>query len=309
MTWEKNRTLREIKSEIYGQKLKIFKNKVNDISFFEVKFKGSKNFIPLPGYDTIKIKTPSEIYHHLELLSVELSPFTTALVPFQMSSHKKEELLATENLHNIIFRNNSYFINCKLSKRELLNNMRTRKRDYVLSFKEEDIYFSVCKEELKEKIFDYYSFTANFLKLSDNHVLNNDQLNRLLDRDDTLLFGLGEKNHIEIIHMIGADLNSGHAYFYISAFNSAIARSYSLRLFWESFNFLKLMGISNYHLGGGISPGDGLERFKKEMGGDEYINFCMPLIQDKKLYNELYHQTSTTQKELGVFPAYLSRVA
>ena len=44
------------------------------------------------------------------------------------------------------------------------------------------------------------------------------------------------------------------------------------QLIWNEIKYLKSMSYHTYHLGGGISRGDGLEMFKRNMGGITLFN-------------------------------------
>lgn len=304
--WEKNETLRNIKSEKYLQKLKNCHSLNLDISLFEVEYLNSVNYIPLPGYDTISVTTVREINPHLLSIESNLTPFTTALIPFQIPASKKGEILNFETAEKIIFRNSSYVIDCEHDNDTLLANMNNRKRQYISNFKKSKSELISCKRKLQKIFFDFYSFTVSFLSFSEKQIWSKSQINRLLERDDTLLLGLATNGTVQMIHMIGVDNISRQASFCFSVYGSETARGHSLKLFWESFAFLRNLGVSQYHLGGGVSPGDGVERFKKELGAKKHINFCIPLIQDKDLYTKLYDSCKPAQRVLGKFPAYLT---
>ena len=115
--------------------------------------------------------------------------------------------------------------------------------------------------------------------------------------------------------VVSADLLMRHGsrlHGHLSGSNRDDARMGSNNLMiWTATQFAIDQGISQFHLGGGVDPGDSLFKFKRSFGGRELKYAVSGLIIDRELYT---HHTQKRAKECDLpiealldsnyFPAY-----
>lgn len=75
------------------------------------------------------------------------------------------------------------------------------------------------------------------------------------------------------------------------------------RLLWEAIQFAITQGLDGVLLGGGLSAGDGLERFKRSFGGEVRVFNAYGLIIDAQAYDA---EVALTAARLGITPAALT---
>ncbi|MBS7548316.1 GNAT family N-acetyltransferase [Dietzia massiliensis] len=75
-------------------------------------------------------------------------------------------------------------------------------------------------------------------------------------------------------------------------------------LIWEAGAVARSSGIGSVHLGGGLRPGDGLDRFKRSFGGSSLSFGAWGLVLDVDGYEE---ETTNRATQLGVTPEQLQK--
>jgi hypothetical protein len=109
-----------------------------------------------------------------------------------------------------------------------------------------------------------------------------------------LLDGLGSNLYIaEVRDQAGVVASSGllmrheeRLHGHLMGSNGADARMGANNLYlWTTTQFAVDQGLNQYHLGGGLSPGDGLFKFKRSFGGRELEYDVSGLIIDQALYD------------------------
>jgi hypothetical protein len=75
------------------------------------------------------------------------------------------------------------------------------------------------------------------------------------------------------------------------------------KMLWEAIQFAIAQGLDGVLLGGGVSDGDGLERFKRSFGGEVRTFNAYGLIIDSQAYDD---ELALTAARLGTEPAVLA---
>ena len=75
-------------------------------------------------------------------------------------------------------------------------------------------------------------------------------------------------------------------------------------LLWEIIRWASANGFRQFHLGGGVRPGDGLEKFKRSFGGKPLPFEVANLIVHPTRYEELADERNTHGEPGQFFPAY-----
>ena len=83
-------------------------------------------------------------------------------------------------------------------------------------------------------------------------------------------------------------------------------RGHSRAVYWRAYEWAHDFGIKRLNLSGGISAGDSLEFFKKDLGGHRHSLYRTRLIYDPDRYNRLCIQTGNSAALLSgaFFPPY-----
>jgi hypothetical protein len=73
---------------------------------------------------------------------------------------------------------------------------------------------------------------------------------------------------------------------------------------WEGLVRLKRQGIEHLNIGGGVSPGDGVERFKATLGADPVPLGALRQVYDRETYMDLCQDAGVDPDADGFFPPY-----
>jgi hypothetical protein len=87
-------------------------------------------------------------------------------------------------------------------------------------------------------------------------------------------------------------------------------------MMWVATQFILDQGLRQFHIGGGVHPGDSLHKFKRSFGGRELEFLVSGLVIDEEAYDAQVKRRAkglgTTAESLlasGFFPAYRGETA
>ena len=303
-SWYQLSRIRGIYSKLESCELLNLKNENFDLGLLVKEFKTSKNVIPMPNYDTINISKPNEIENILSLVSSKLSSKTTALIPFQINEEFNNELML-EYGDKLILRNDSFYIDCSQSLESLVGGVSKRKRSRARKYNEKGIDFKINDPEALSRFYEDYFFTADYLGFKKSSLMDVKSIDELLALEQTCVISASLDGNIVLSHLVGLNADKKNAEFVFAAYSSKSSNSLSFELVWFTINYLKLLGVRSYHLGGGVTPGDGLENFKRQFGGVRVRNFCIPIVLNREIYSRCLLQAGISSPDHSYFPAYL----
>ena len=304
-SWYKDKTVRSITSELENSATIVVNLQKSEVGLLVKPFHTSFNLIPKSGYDTIKGVLTDDFIDTLQSVKLEIKEYTTALIPFQMPTDYFDSI-SEGNGYDFIIRNDSFEIPCYESEAVLEKNISRRKRTQLRNVGNTQHTFEIDSTLAYQKFPSLYQDTAKYLGTPDKKIMSINQISRLLALNKTHLMSVKISGHIELIHMVGLDSSEKNAEFVHSAFRSELGRECAAELIWFTTLSLKQSGVFFFNLGGGIHPGDGLENFKRQMGGIRNKNFGLKTINNQEVYKECITTKFGTAFLPGRFPPYLS---
>jgi len=163
------------------------------------------------------------------------------------------------------------------SAEHVLAGMESRQRSKVRnkadSFSVEQIAF----KEIHASIFAEQQIVWGVSKL--NFFSSND-LMLIANKFQTKLWKITCGNS-EVLYLLIIE-SFQEAYFFLSATTNSKAREASLFAHWKIINNLIERNYKWYHLGGGVTSGDGIERFKRSLGANEINRRLYPFTLNEE---------------------------
>ena len=302
--WYKQPIVRRIRGEVASSEPFIIQSNNFDCAFFLKKYADTTNLVPLPNYDTNRLSSLKDLLSLQTALGNTADGFTTGLIPLQLrlSSEQIEQIKATKEF---IFRNDSFELDLSNSVSALISKVSKRKRPKITGPSFNKLNFNKNHPEAKDSFYRNYEFSNSILGIADEQIYSFSQINELIELDSTHLFSMYLDGKPALTHLVGLNSNRSRAEFVYSVFASDEARQYALQLIWFTAMSLKGIGVSAYHLGGGVKQKDGLENFKRQIGGDRLINVCKVVINDRTKYQHAARTNTCLVDPNSRFPPYL----
>ena len=282
---------------IYRIKIDV-ESRESEIVFLEYRFGDTLNLLPIGPYYSINLSSDA-VKGILELENcLKGNGVTSAYLPTVRPTEINN--VPTNRLHGLYSaRGDSYYIDLRLSAEELLGRISKRKRIDAKNWMSKGSFFIADNKDKKEFISLYKCF-AKTKGFKDSSVVKTCDLERLLDMPSVVVTGVRVGGNIERMHLIGlSDDRSNADYLYVASTTSGC--QLGTQLIWFDILCLKSMGSLIYHLGGGVSKGDGVEIFKQRMGGIKLLNGGLRLVLDEKRFNFYTRSIPDTK----FFPPYL----
>lgn len=178
----------------------------------------------------------------------------------------------TLGLSNYFKRSSYYSIPLSgFSAEDVLEGMKSRQRSKIRNrtdgFSVEEIEF----KEIHASIFAKQQIVWGVSKL--NFFSSNDLI-LIVTRFQNKLWKISSENS-ETLYLLIIECFQ-EAYFFLSATTNSDARVGSLFAHWEIIKDLIERNYKWYHLGGGVTSGDGVERFKRSLGANEIKRILYP---------------------------------
>ena len=148
----------------------------------------------------------------------------------------------------------------------------------------------------------YHNFIEN-IGAEDQYRFSATALRALLDSPDVSVIGSELNGEIVAASVFAATPSC--AEYFLSA-SSPQGRSHSAALLWEGIKKYRGLGVPVLNLGGGISPGDGLARFKSRFHADKLERAALKQIYDATTFRDLCRKHQVPASDMrGFFPPYL----
>ncbi len=150
----------------------------------------------------------------------------------------------------------------------------------------EDAEINEDQHVLRNVFLDLYPSFAERMGIEPRHRLANVTLCALLEKSEKIkLFGVQESSgEISFVRCFFFTEHSAEAFLEASTEDG---RRHSRVIYWTAYQWAHKAGIPKLNLSGGIKAGDGLEFFKKNLGGDRRALYRARLIYDDDVYAQL----------------------
>ena len=270
--------------------------------FLEFIHKKTKNYLPVNSYSSFLIDKNSS-FDSLSEIEKEFRKenATAAYIPI-ISEVNPKLILPTKYSHLYSERLDSFYINLENDLEILRKKISKRKRSFI-KLDKFNAEFRVAEKVEKEYFFPLYKNFMDSINASEYSNLNESAINSFLNLNNNILFLIKIDQKILLMHLIGINQNTKTADFVFSA-SSEECYYLGYTMIWNEICFLKSIGYKKFYLGGGIKRNDGVENFKKKMGGEIIFNGGIKLILDKVQY-EKEANSYLEENYNSFFPVYL----
>ncbi len=159
------------------------------------------------------------------------------------------------------------------------------------------------KSILIEPLINLYQETTSRVNASSTYLFSKRALNDL--NNSEIAYTLGAKIN-GIIECVVIFLYKGNRAEYFINASSDIGRQATRTLIWEAIKRLKIKGVSQINLGGGVSDNDHLDQFKRRFGGTSEKLLLMKGITSNDVYQMLCNTYNVSSDDNTYFPPYWS---
>jgi hypothetical protein len=300
-SWFESDDVTTLYADFYSKEIHRSVNPKYPIPLFVYPHGHTLNYLPAYGYpsafpyddvDTILAALKSEL---------EQQHGTAAFIPIQG--------VAGGGLHCELDKRNdyvqrlpSYCVDLTQPLTDLRRGVSRRRRSKLLPKEGDNVSFVDDKGELVEAFLRHYQSAMMRLSASGRFVFDEHCLRRLCALDSVDLIGVSLNGEVELVLLHG--INEGHVDFVLSG---ASSKGQPLATFalWHSIERYIARGLTSFHLGGGITPGDGLDDFKRQFGGTQLFNGGVRLLLDADAYDAQCKLAAIIPADTPFFPAYL----
>jgi hypothetical protein len=197
-------------------------------------------------------------------------------------------------------RNVSYVVDLRSPVNHLYKNLGGRKRSQV-KLKGEDKFVEECGK-LVDAFVDLIDISMERRRVKDIYRFDRGTLLKLCAAERTFLLGVESRGQIVAVTLCG--WANGVADFLLNG-STEEGRKYSAALLWKSMLYFQEKGVTFFNLGGGMSEGDGLARFKSDFGGETFEFGALKIVHNIDVYRNLCEETGVDHLDKsGFFPAY-----
>jgi hypothetical protein len=248
-------------------------NFLDGISFHILKYDNFKmHLIPTYNLDEVQINK--------DFLDQLIAEDCTALIPFQNNNFYR-----IPELFKVIERPNLYIIEIKDEIFENWLLFNKNKKELILTLTDKLEFNTAMSGNILINLFiKLYINLQKKRKTPPINFFDSTSLYDLIEKSYVNLFYIRDKNDSDSILFHLNVIIDDTCYFLFSANSNDKSRSFSSNIHWNIIQWLNKKGIKNYSLGGGVSKNDGIERFKREIGGKEFPRSYM--VYPKRMYIE-----------------------
>jgi hypothetical protein len=151
----------------------------------------------------------------------------------------------------------------------------------------------------------HYSAFVRDRGASEVYQFSEDTLLRLLESPNSVLLGAGSHDSLEATWLSTCTSTVAEYFMTVSL---PEGRHHAAALLWEGALELKRRGVRWLNLGGGVTRGDGIARFKERFGGSRLPLRALKQVFRPDLYDELCAAAGADPLDRsGFFPAYQRR--
>ena len=279
------------------------KENIFNLKFLEYRFNETTNYLPVNSYSSLNIISSSSIDKLEKIIEeISLKNITTLYLPLISKFNLKEAL--PNKLKDIFSeRLNSYYIDLKNTEDQLKKNISKKNRkstELSKSFYE----FNIATKEEENYFLELYSNFMSSVGANNSQFINSFFMKEILKLDNNFLFCLKVNKEIQLMHLIGINQKNDNADFVFAASKNN-GHSYGYLMLWNEIIFLKSLGFKTFFLGGGVRKNDGIDNFKKKLGGEVLYNGGLKLVADQKNYLKEINNFPTSNENSSFFPFYL----
>ena len=271
--------------------------------FLKYQFNKTTNYLPVNSYSSFNIINDASIIILENIIKeISLKKITTLYFPLISKINLKKTL--PNKLEGIYSeRLNSYYIDLNKTEEQLKNNISKRNRKNTELNK--SIYeFNIATKKEKNYFYDLYNNFMSSVGANNSQFISLSFMKEIINLENIFLFCLKVNKEIELMHLIGINKKKDNADFVFAA-STTNGYSYGYLMLWNEIIFLKSLGFKTFFLGGGVRKNDGIDNFKKRLGGQVLYNGGLKLVVDQKIYLKEMNKFSNLKENSSFFPIYL----
>ena len=305
--WYTNPSIVNIYSSFRGKDLVSLSKHLNDdfsnAKFLKYEFNQTINFLPINSYSSFLINNEKSIEVLDQYIKrINSINITTLYLPL-ISNLNLKEILPSKYKEIYSERLNSYYIDLTKNETELKNNISKRKRNKI-QIKGKNWDFNIANKVEEEFFCKLHTKFMSDVGANKTQTLQPKFIKKILKLKNHLLFRLKIDDQIELMHLIGLNSKKDSADFVFAA-STNNGYSYGYLMLWQEINYLKSLGLKTFYLGGGILKNDGVDNFKKRMGGQVLYNGGLKIVVDKINYANEFSKFKQANNVNNFFPIYL----
>ncbi len=271
--------------------------------FLKYQFNETINYLPVNSYSSFNIINETSIIM-LENIIKEISSKNITTLYFPLISKFDLKKTFPNKLKGIYSeRLNSYYIDLNKTEAQLKKNISNRNRkntELDKSFYE----FNIATNEEKNYFFELYNSFMSSVGANNSQFISSIFMKEILKLENNFLFCLKVNQEITLMHLIGINKRNENADFVFSA-STNNGYYYGYLMLWNEIIFLKSLGFKKFFLGGGVRKNDGIDNFKKRLGGEVLYNGGLKLVVDQENYLKEINKFTTLKENSSFFPIYL----
>jgi len=198
-----------------------------------------------------------------------------------------------------------YVLDLVSSTEQLFARLHTNRKRELRRWDEITGHLVLDQEELTAFLLARYQEFLRSRCATSVFDLAPESLTFLASLDNVLLVGMNDGDGVQAVSMFGYTPDGAD---YLYNVSRPEGRRFSSALIWYAVQMLKSLGVPSLNLGGGVSEGDGVARFKRRFGGD-----CLPLTYLKQVYDRTAFVEACLRADAdpddltGYFPPYRSQ--
>ena len=279
------------------------KKELNNPKFLNYEFNKTINYLPVNSYSSFNVSNEDSIKILDNLIKeIFFKNITTLYLPL-ISKLDLKNFLPSRFQDIYSERLNSYYIDLNKTENQLKMNINKRKRKNTEINK--SIYeFNIATKKETEYFCELYNKFMISVNANRSQFMSKYFMKEILKLENNFLFCLKISNKIQLMHLIGFNKKKDTADFVFAASTNE-GYSYGYLMLWNEIIYLKSLGFKTFYLGGGVSKNDGIDKFKKRMGGEVLHNGGLRIVVDPKKYLKEFNKYSSKKKDTEFFPIYL----
>lgn len=201
--------------------------------------------------------------------------------------------------------NSIHVIDLTLSEKKLFANLTKNAKTKLKEWEKTGSKIITEKTVLKKHFRDLYLESLKRVHAAPIYFFSEETLDFILNLKNIFLIGAERGGTLEAVSLFTH--TPYIADYYLNA-SSLEGRRHSAILLWKAVAHLKSLEIPSLNLGGGITEGDGLSKFKARFGGSVYPMGALKQVYDPEKYLELCKVNHVDPDIFkGYFPPYRSR--
>jgi hypothetical protein len=200
-----------------------------------------------------------------------------------------------------------YVLDLTLSEQELFRRLSRNRQRELRSWSKGRPRLITDRDVLTELFVEHYADFMRRKQARGVYALSADSLARLCDLNSTIFVGAASDGEVDAATLVGYTAYGADSLLQVSL---GQGHRHSAVLIWHAVMALKEMDVPFLNLGGGITPGDGVEAFKQRFGAMRLPLRALKQIYRPQRYDELCRRVGVDAAgRSGYFPAYRAPAA